>query len=73
VLGAGERLGARAALALFTTGAARALHADALGRLAPGGPADVVVVVPDPLRAPADEVAATEVRLALVAGERVWP
>src|SRR6185295_6932846 len=58
-LGAGERLGAGAALALFTTGAAYALRDDALGRLVPGGPADLVVVEPDPLRAPPDELAAT--------------
>jgi predicted amidohydrolase YtcJ len=73
VLGSRERLGAAAALALFTTGAARALRTDTLGRLAPGRPADLVVVAPDPLRAPADEVAVTDVRLTLVAGERAWP
>jgi len=72
-LGAAERLGARAALRLFTTGAAFALGADRLGMLAPGGPADLVVVEPDPLRAPPDEVADARVRLTLVAGERVWP
>jgi len=72
-LGAAERLGARAALRLFTTGAAFALGADQLGTLAPGGPADLVVVEPDPLRAPPDEVADARVRLTLVAGERVWP
>ena len=73
VLGPRERLGAAAALALFTTGAARALRTDVVGRLVPGRPADLVVVAPDPLRAPADEVAATDVRLTLVAGERAWP
>ena len=72
-LGAAERLGARAALRLFTTGAAFALGADGLGTLAPGGPADLVVVEPDPLRAPPDEVADARVCLTLVAGERVWP
>ena len=72
-LGGAERLDAATALALFTTGAAFALRADRLGRLVPGGPADLVVVDPDPLRAPPDEVAATEVRLTLVAGERAWP
>jgi len=72
-LGAAERLGAGAALRLFTTGAAVALGADRLGTLAPGGPADLVVVEPDPLRAPPDEVADARVRLTLVAGERVWP
>src|SRR5262249_36488645 len=51
VLGGRERLGAEAALALFTTRAADSLGAPALGRLRAGGPADLVVVEPDPLRA----------------------
>ncbi len=72
VLGEGERLSARAALALWTRGAAYALHADALGRLRRGGPADAIVVEPDPLRASPDEVAATRVRLVVVGGEVVW-
>jgi len=71
-LGSGERLSARAALALFTTGAAFALHADTLGRLELGGPADLIVVEPDPLRAPADEIVETRVRLAMVGGRVVW-
>lgn len=73
LLGPGERLGALAALRLFTTGAAFALGDDRLGRLVPGGPADLVVVEPDPLRAPPDEVRSARVRLVLVEGERVWP
>jgi predicted amidohydrolase YtcJ len=73
VLGAGERVSATAALGLCTTGAAFALRADALGRLVPGGPADLVVVEPDPVQAAPDEVAATRVRLALVGGVRAWP
>jgi hypothetical protein len=72
-LGAAERLDAAAALRLFTTGAAFALGADALGRLVEGGPADLIVVEPDPLRAAPDEVADARVRLALVGGERAWP
>src|SRR5439155_770859 len=56
VLGRAERLGAAAALALFTTGAAEALAAPTLGRLAAGGPADLIVVEPDPRRASPDEV-----------------
>jgi hypothetical protein len=72
-LGAAERLDAAAALRLFTTGAAFALGADALGRLVEGGPADLIVVEPDPLRAAPDEVADARVGLALVAGERAWP
>ncbi len=72
VLGPRERLGAAAALALFTRGAADALGEPMLGRLRPGGPADLVVVEPDPLRAPAAEVAATRVRLTMAGGALVW-
>jgi hypothetical protein len=73
VLGPGERLGAEAALRLFTSGAAFALGDDRLGRLVAGGPADLIVVEPDPLRAPPDELTSARVALTLVAGERVWP
>jgi predicted amidohydrolase YtcJ len=73
VLGAGERLGAAAALGLFTRGAAFAVGDDTLGRLVPGGPADLVVVEPDPLRASADELAATRVGLTVVAWTLAWP
>ena len=72
VLGPRERLAAGAALALVTRGAAAALGARELGRLRAGGPADLVVVEPDPLRAPPDEVAAARVRLTMIAGEVVW-
>jgi hypothetical protein len=71
-LGAAERLDAAAALRLFTTGAAFALGRDRLGRIVPGGPADVALVEPDPVRAPPDEVAAARVRLTLVGGEAAW-
>jgi predicted amidohydrolase YtcJ len=71
-LGPAERLGADAALALFTRGAADALGARDLGRLRVGGPADLVVVEPDPLRAPPEEVATARVRLTMIAGEVVW-
>jgi predicted amidohydrolase YtcJ len=72
VLGPRERLDATTALALVTRGAADALGAHALGRLQPGGPADLVLVEPDPLRAPPDEVAAARVRLTMIGGEVVW-
>jgi predicted amidohydrolase YtcJ len=72
-LGSGERLDAAAALRLFTSGAAFALGRDDLGRLRAGGPADLVVVEPDPLRAPADEIAEARVHLTLVEGARAWP
>jgi len=60
------------ALALFTTGAGQALRAPTLGRLVEGGPADLIVVEPDPLRAPPDEVADARVGLTLVAGKAAW-
>ncbi len=72
VLGARERLGAEAALVLFTRGAADSLGARALGRLRAGGPADLVVVEPDPLRASPDELADARVRLTMIGGEVVW-
>ncbi len=72
LLGARERLGALAALALFTRGAADALGARDLGRLRTGGPADLVVVEPDPLRAPPDELHTARVRLTMIGGEVVW-
>lgn len=72
VLGPGERLGAAAALALFTTQAARALRADGLGMLVPGGRADLVVVEPDPLRASPAAVRETRVRLTMIDGRIVW-
>ena len=72
VLGGRERLGAGAALALFTSRAADSLGAPALGRLRAGGPADLVVIEPDPLRASADELADARVRLTMIGGEVVW-
>jgi predicted amidohydrolase YtcJ len=72
VLGGRERLRAPAALDLYTTGAAAALGATALGRVFAGGPADLAVVEPDPLAASPDEVAGTRVLLTMVGGEVVW-
>jgi hypothetical protein len=72
VLGARERLGAAAALALYTRGAAHVLRADGRGRLVAGGPADLVVVTPDPCVASPDETLDTRVRLTMVAGQVVW-
>ncbi len=71
-LGARERVDAATALALYTAAAAYALHADDAGRLRVGGPADLIVVSTDPLRATADEVADTRVRLTMVGGEVVF-
>ena len=68
-LGWSERLSARSALALFTTGAAAALGDDRLGRIVPGGPADLVVVDRDPLRTAAEALADTQVLLTMIDGE----
>ena len=73
VLGAGERVDAAAALAFFTRSAARALHADRLGMLLPGAPADLIVVSPDPLRAHASAVREATVQLTMIDGRVVWP
>ncbi len=72
LLGAGERLPARAALALWTTDAARVLHLPALARLQPGVPADLIVVDRDPLRVAPEALAGTRVRLTMVDGQVVW-
>jgi len=72
VLGAGERLGARAALALVTTAAGRALGDPWLGRLVPGGPADAVVVSDDPVHLGAEHVAALRPTLTIIAGRIAW-
>jgi predicted amidohydrolase YtcJ len=71
-LGAGERLDARAALALITTGAAAAVGAPALGRLAPGCAADALVVPGDPLARAPDAVAAMRPVLTVVGGRIAW-
>ncbi len=71
-LGPAERLDAAGALALYTRNAAHALGDDTLGRLRPGGPADLVVVDTDPLRASPAAVAATGVRCTMVGGAMVW-
>jgi len=73
VLGGGERLGARAALALVTTAAAAALGDPGLGRLVPGSPADAVVVPADPVHVDADTVAALRPTLTIIAGRIAWP
>jgi predicted amidohydrolase YtcJ len=72
VLGPRERVGAAEALAMHTAHAARALHADRLGVLAPGAPADVIVVTPDPLTADETALRETSVRLTMIGGRIVW-
>lgn len=72
VLGAREGLDAGAALRLYTVEAARALHADRLGVLVAGAPADLIAVTPDPWRASPAAVAATRVHLTMIDGRIVW-
>ena len=72
VLAGRERLDAAHALALVTTHAGHARRADRLGRLTVGAPADVIVVTPDPLRAPAAAVRETAVQLTMIDGRIVW-
>jgi len=71
-LGWRERVSADMALALVTTNAALALGRPALGRLAIGGPADLLVVDRDPVTTRAADVGDTEVLLTMVAGEIAW-
>jgi hypothetical protein len=72
VLAPRERLDARSALALVTTGAAAALGRTDVGRLVRGARADVIVVDGDPLRARAAAVARMRPRLTIVDGEVAW-
>ncbi len=71
-LGAGERVDAARALAMMTRDAARALHADRLGVLTPGAPADLVVVDRDPLRASPAALRRARVALTMIDGRVVW-
>jgi predicted amidohydrolase YtcJ len=71
-LGVAERLDARAALALVTTGAAAALGVPALGRLDPGCAADAIVVAGDPLACAPDAVAHMRPRLTVLGGRIAW-
>ena len=62
VLGPGERLTARDALALYTTQAAAAMHReDEIGSLEPGKLADFVVLADNPLRAGPERI--TDIRV----------
>jgi len=67
-----ERVDAATALSFATTSAAASLHADRLGRLAPGAPADLIVVTPDPVVASAAAVRRTAVRLTMIDGRIAW-
>lgn len=71
-LGVDERVDATTAFGMHTQNAARALHADRLGVLRAGAPADLIVVTPDPLVAETAAVRETTVRLAMIDGRIVW-
>jgi predicted amidohydrolase YtcJ len=69
VLGPGERLTARDALALYTTDAAAAMHRDSeIGSLEPGKLADFVVLDGNPLRAVPERIADIPVLATVVDG-----
>jgi predicted amidohydrolase YtcJ len=72
VLGARERLDARAALALVTTAAGAALGTPSIGRLVPDGPGDAVVVPADPLHLGAARLATLRPTLVVREGRVVW-
>jgi predicted amidohydrolase YtcJ len=70
VPGAGERVSAAAALAAYTTGAARAARAEThRGRLAPRMAADLVLLADDPVTVPADRIGGIAVLATVVDGQ----
>lgn len=73
LIGDQERLDVRQALHAYTVGAAAACHAEhRVGSLAPGKHADLVVLQDDPMRVPADELAAIPVRATVVGVDLVY-
>jgi predicted amidohydrolase YtcJ len=73
VLGPAERMDADGALAMFTREAGRALRADRLGVLTPGGPADLIVVPDDPSRVSPAALRAMRPRFTMIEGRVAWP
>ena len=72
-LGENQRISAREALALYTTGAAYATGEEQVkGKLAPGFYADFVVLGANPLTAEPERLSEIPVLATYVAGERVW-
>jgi hypothetical protein len=73
VFGESQRISARQALALYTTGAAYASAEERTkGRLAPGYLADFVVLGEDPLAVPGERLADIPVRQTWVGGRHAW-
>jgi predicted amidohydrolase YtcJ len=74
LVGPNQRVSAREALALYTTGAAAVTgHAHERGRLAPGYVADFAVLGANPLEVAEDEIASVPLLATYVGGRRVWP
>jgi hypothetical protein len=74
VFGESQRISARQALGLYTTGAAYASAEEhAKGRLAPGYLADFAVLGEDPLAVPGDRLADIPVLQTWLGGRPVWP
>jgi hypothetical protein len=73
ILGPGERLSARDALALYTSAAAFAIHREReIGSLEPGKLADFVVLAENPLDVDPERMADNKVLATFVAGTRVY-
>ena len=73
VLGPGERITAADALALYTTGAAFAVHREAeLGSLEPGKHADFVVLDASPLDCDPERISGIGVLATVIGGEPVY-
>lgn len=73
VFGASQRISAREALGLYTTGAAYASGEEEVkGRLAPGYLADFAVLAANPLTTDAEALASIPVRGTWVGAEAVW-
>src|SRR4029077_12928677 len=73
VLGPGERLGARGALALYTTEAAFAMHRERdIGSLEPGKLADFVILDRNPLDTEPGQIADIRVLATVLGGQPVF-
>jgi predicted amidohydrolase YtcJ len=73
VLGPGERLGVRDALAIYTQGAAFAMHREnEIGSLEPGKLADFVVLDANPLEIDAERISGVHVLATVIGGELVY-
>ena len=73
VLGPGERLRARDALAIYTRGAAFAMHReDEIGSLEPGKLADFTVLDANPLDMDAERIGGIRVLATLIGGAPVY-